>query len=365
MKIAFDYTIFMIQKYGGISRYFMELSKALSQDINCKIIAPISINGHLNEVNQNLFNLKKLSKIPPYSTKLITYSNFITSSIYMNLWKPDIIHKTYFNDHHYKSIKAKKILNVWDLSHEIYPELYSKNKNWRPKKKSLELADHVICSSHKTKNDLEKYYNFDLNKTSVVYQGVNQSINPKNVNYDKKKYLLYVGSRLKYKNFENLLRALSINKQILDDFQLICFGEEKINQLEKDLIKSLGLNEKNILFISGNDQKLHEHYLNATALIYPSKNEGFGFPPLEAMSFGCPVISSNNTAILEATNLPEYSFDPELPKDIALKIENIIYSKSNINFLISHGLERIKNLSWKKTSQDALNVYKKILNKLY
>ena len=233
------------------------------------------------------------------------------------------------------------------------------------KKKSLELADHVICSSYKTRDDLEKYYNFDLNKTSVVYQGVNQSINPKNVNYNKKKYLLYVGSRLKYKNFNNLLKALSINRQLLNDFQLICFGEEKISKLEKDLIKSLALNEKNILFISGNDKRLYEYYLNATALIYPSKNEGFGFPPLEAMSFGCPVISSNNAAILEATNLPEHSFDPELPEDIALKIADIIYSKSNINFLISHGLERIKELSWKKTSLNALDVYKKVLNRLY
>ena len=195
-----------------------------------------------------------------------------------------------------------------------------------------------------------------------MYQGVSQFENNQNIRYKKKKYLLYVGSRLKYKNFDNLLRALSINKQILQDYQLICFGEEKVSPYEKKLIKNLDLNEKNIFFISGNNNMLQEYYLNSTALIYPSKNEGFGFPPIEAMSFGCPVITSNNSAILEATNLSEYSFNPESPEDILIKIQNVIYSKSNIDFLINYGLKRIKKLSWEETSNNILEVYKKILN---
>ena len=199
MKIAFDYTIFMTQKYGGVSRYFMELSKALKNDANCKIIAPISINHHLNETNQGKINLIRFNKIPRFSTKLIKNLNLIVSSIYMASWKPDIIHKTYFNNHSYKSTNSKKVLNVWDLSHEIYPELYNKNKDWRPKKQSLDLADHVICSSYKTRNDLLKYYNFDLKKTSVIYQGVHQSIDSKNIIYDKKNifYTLGIDSNIK------------------------------------------------------------------------------------------------------------------------------------------------------------------------
>ena len=352
----------MSQKYGGISRYFIELSKALSNSTNCKIIAPISTNAYNNKINQKFFNLIKLNKIPRFSTKLVKNLNFIISTMYMNFWEPDIIHKTYFNNHIYKTLSAKKILNIWDLNHEIYPELYNKKKDWRPKKISLMSADHVICSSYKTRDDLEKYYNFDLKKTSVVYQGVNQFINSDEIKYEKKKYLLYVGSRLKYKNFENLLNALSIEKKILEDFQLVCFGQEKITPFEINLIDKLKLNKKNIVFVSGDDQKLQDYYLNSTALIYPSKNEGFGFPPLEAMSFGCPVITSNNSAIIEATNLPMYCFDPESPSDIATKIQSIIYSKSITNFLIDHGLQRIKELSWKKTSYETLEVYKKVLN---
>ena len=361
MKVAFDYSIFMMQKYGGVSRYFLELYKAINKIVNCKIIAPISIKSHTREINDNFYNLIKFNEIPIFGTKINNNLNYITSSIYMKYWKPNIIHKTYFNNHKHSFIDAKKILNVWDLTHEIYPELYNKSKDWRPKQQSLALTDHVICSSYKTRDDLKKYYNFDLNKTSVVYQGINEEKNQK-INFNKKKILLYVGSRLKYKNFENLLKALSINKKILDEFQLVCFGEEKKNVVEKKLINNLQLNEKNILFVSGDNSKLKNYYLNSTALIYPSKNEGFGFPPLEAMSFGCPVITSNNPAILEATDLSLYSFNPESPQDIALKLENIIYSKNSINRLIYHGLTRIKQLSWKKTSSQILEIYNNLLN---
>ena len=213
MKVAFDYTIFTIQKYGGVSTYFKELNRVLSKNVNCKIIAPICIKNHLNEINQNFMNLMKINEIPRFGTKITTNLNYLTSSIYMKYWKPDIIHKTYFNNYKYNFINAKKILNVWDLTHEIYPELYNKNKDWRPKQQSLNLVDHVICSSYKTRDDLKKYYNFDLNKTSVVYQGIDQLKDQKIINYNKKKVLLYVGSRLKYKNFENLLKALSIKKK--------------------------------------------------------------------------------------------------------------------------------------------------------
>ena len=80
------------------------------------------------------------------------------------------------------------------------------------------------------------------------------------------------------------------------------------------------------------------------------------------MDFGCPIINKYNPAIIEATALPEYSFDPESPEDIVLKIQNIIYSQSNINFLISHGLKRINKLSWGETSQNILKVYEKVLS---
>ena len=72
-----------------------------------------------------------------------------------------------------------------------------------------------------------------------------------------------------------------------------------------------------------------DYYLRASALIYPSKNEGFGFPPLEAMTFGCPVISSNNAAITEATGLDKFIFNPDDASEMINVIERVIESKDN------------------------------------
>ncbi len=360
MKIAFDHTIFLIQKYGGISRYFNELSNNLNDNYQTKIFSPIHLNEMINK-NNKIFCLKEINSIPNYSTKIINYLNFIINDFMFFKWKPNIIHKTYFNTYNYKYTKAKKVINVWDLSHEIFHDLYKKNKDWRPKQKALKNIDHVICSSKNTQRQLIEYYNFDYKKTSVVYQCVPNLKTNLPIQNKKKKIILYVGSRLKYKNFENLLNALSLNINILEDFKLICFGEEKLSKKEQYLVKKFKLNEKNIIFDSGNDYKLANYYLNATALIYPSKNEGFGFPPLEAMSYGCPVISSNNRAILEATDLAEYAFDPNDPGDILKKIEKVVYSQDEIDFLKNYGLKRVKIFNKDEMTKNIKSIYDSLI----
>ena len=187
MKIAFDHTIFLIQKFGGISRYFNELVNNLDNNYQAKIFCPIHLNKMITQ-NQKIFNLKKINSIPNFSSKLINYFNFFLNDLIFTQWKPNIIHKTYFNSYNYKYSNAKKVINVWDLSHEIFYDMYNENKNWRPKKKALENIDHVICSSKNTQKELVKYYNFDYKKTSVVYQCVpdlkmNISIEEKKISY--------------------------------------------------------------------------------------------------------------------------------------------------------------------------------------
>ena len=114
--------------------------------------------------NKKIFNIKEIKSIPNFSTKILNSFNFILNDLIFIKWKPDIIHKTYFNSYEYKYKKAKKVINVWDLSHEIYHDMYQKNQNWRPKEKALKNIDHVICSSKNTQKELVEYYNFDLKK---------------------------------------------------------------------------------------------------------------------------------------------------------------------------------------------------------
>ena len=85
-------------------------------------------------------------------------------------------------------------------------------------------------------------------------------------------------------------------------------------------------------------------------------------PPLEAMSLGCPVVSSNHEAILEAVGDAACLFNPNEPEDIKFNIENVIYSSEKINDLKNRGFERSKLFTWTKCAKETLNIYKEILN---
>ena len=100
-------------------------------------------------------------------------------------------------------------------------------------------------------------------------------------------------------------------------------------------------------------------YRKASAFIFPSIIEGFGLPPLEAMSQGCPVISSNHPGILEAVDNAAETFDPLDIEDIMQKIENVLYDKTYSNALIKKGIERSKLFSWKRCANETLDIYKK------
>ena len=172
--------------------------------------------------------------------------------------------------------------------------------------------------------------------------------------------MLYVGSRKKYKNFLNVLNALSLDKKILKDFDLICFGSEVLSKEEESEINKLELISKSIKFFNGNDEDLANYYFNAKALIYPSKNEGFGFPPLEAMSYGCPVITSDNEAINESVGKASLKFDPLNYEDICDKIKTILYSDQTRRELITLGEKRAKLFTWEKTRENLIKIYKNL-----
>ena len=262
------------------------------------------------------------------------------------------------------------MINVWDLNHEIYHNMYNKPSNWRPKKNALRDADHIICSSKKTQNDLIKYYDIDLNKTSVIYQGTPNLESSKTKIEIKYKFFLYVGSRKKYKNFKLLLKTFALKNNFLQDFKLVCFGYEKFERDEIELMNKLNINKDRIELFSGNDQVLSSLYEKAEALIFPSLNEGFGFPPLEAMKLGCSVIASNNLAIKEAVGNCGFYFDPNDEKSLANSLEKLINSideKEAKKKLVSKdqnysiGIMLLKNYS-KFIKKFLIDFFKNIIN---
>ena len=245
MKILFDYNIFSHQKIGGISRYFLNLHKHIKEysEVDCKILAPIHINKFLKTYEKSGGSNLYIKDYPRYTRRLISFINFNFSKIYCKYFKPNIIHKTFYNFNFEKNFQIKRIITVYDLIHEIYHNEFNKSKDYLPKKKFLSNVDFIICPSNKTKDDLIHFYNINSEKIKVIYMGINKFDEVKKIDFIKelKPFLLYVGDRKRYKNFQNLIIALSIKKNILNDFNLVCLGGGKFSNTEKELFKNTKL----------------------------------------------------------------------------------------------------------------------------
>lgn len=363
MQILFDSSIFFHQKHGGISRYFLNIYKEfVHRKINTKILAPIHSNTFLKDSSCKSKLNFYVTRYPKNTRKLFKFYNQTITDLYLKIYKPDILHKTFYEKNLNKNKKVKKVLTVMDLAHEIYYKDYGFNENFRHKKLSIQNLDHIICSSNQTKKDFLNYYDFPEKRIDVVYMGAEQFINCKIVELNEidGPFLLYVGQRGKYKNFINLLKAYNLSKNLKKDFKLVCFGGGKFTREEHELFKKENLNTNNLFQLDGDDNKLLSLYRGASAFIYPSIIEGLGLPPLEAMLQGCPVIASNHPAILEAVDVAAETFDPFDLEDIKKKIEKVLYDESYKETLIKNGFKQSKLFTWNKCASETLDVYNKI-----
>ncbi len=372
MNILYDHQIFIDQIYGGPSRYFFNLIREIENKENIKVCAPLHVNKYLSQLPKALvfgqnIDFLKLDILLPYRIQKIIKENIINNvNLYylnksINNFKPNIIHKTYFDS--YKT-NLPVVLTVYDLIHEKFHDLYKKDSNFRPKKKAIERANEIICISKNTLNDLNHYYDLKDKKASVIHLASdlkeNSFKNSKQQIYSKNNFLLYVGKRSLYKNFKNFVNAYSCSDKLKKDFKIYCFGGGKFTKDEIQIFKDLKIDDK-IIHLEGDDNDLIYLYKNARALIYPSKYEGFGLPVLEAMSFNCPVICSNTSSLPEVCEDAVAYFDPFSIDSINNKIIETVYSDNKIQELKLLGSKRIKLFSWEKCANETIKIYNRLI----
>lgn len=361
LKIIFDSQIFFLQKFGGISRYFAEINSILNKEKKSLIVSPFYVNEYVapSEVLGRKTHVENKLLI-----KLLRLANKIISELYVLFFKVDIIHETYFSRLVINSSRAKRIITVYDMIHERYPDEFGFNsKTSALKKKAVDKADHVICISESTKNDLIEIFGVCESKISVVYLAASSlGIEYKYSHIDvDKPYLLYVGNRNGYKNFEGFVKAFSRSSYLKENYQIYCFGGGDFNERELSLIFELGLNLEHFRIFFGGDDILNSLYNQATAFIYPSIYEGFGIPPLEAMANNCPVISSNSSSMPEIIGDAGLFFAPDCIDEIQQKIEELVFNPNLRDELILRGRERVKEFSWDKCARDTYKIYEKVI----
>ena len=170
-------------------------------------------------------------------------------------------------------------------------------------------------------------------------------------------FILYVGSRSNYKNFEKFIESYSLSEKLKKDFSLIIFGGEnpKLNGL--NILKKFNIKKNKFKFINGSNNDLKHYYKNVRLFVYPSRYEGFGIPLIESMRMGCPVISSDGGALKEIGGDGISYFNPDDTENIKYKLESLIYDNSKLDNIIDYGYERCKKYSWKKCAAETYDIY--------
>ncbi len=236
---------------------------------------------------------------------------------------------------------------------------------------AVRRAKKIIAVSNFTKQDIIRYFKVCPARIKVVYEGApvnnvlgNEASGRKNSTFNlaelgiKKPYLLYVGNAYPHKNLENLVRAfIKINKK--SQYQLVLVGEiDYFYTRLKNLISNLRI--KGVIltdFVS--DQYLPLLYQNALLYVFPSFCEGFGLPPLEAMSYQVPVVSSNASCLPEILGKAAEYFDPVNIDEMIKVISLLLQDKQRKHQLILKGERKIKEYSWLKMARQTLAVYQK------
>ncbi len=365
MKVLFDYQVFCWQQYGGISRYIYEIATRLARidNLDVKILAFAHLNSYLKQCPSGLVTGLYIPAIPKTFNLRIQF-NLWLSKLYLSVNPPDIVHQTYYSRFKTVNDRSRVVLTVHDMIHEKFQHFFpGKEDISETKIKAIKRADRVICVSSSTKNDLVGILEIDPHKITVIPHGFSvlpQSSNSNIQSYSNRPYILYVGQRQKHKNFLTLLQAYASSEQLKKTVNLVCFGGNPISSEEYDMIHQLGIPGSQIIYLTGDDQKLSELYRHASAFVFPSLYEGFGMPVLEAMALDCPVVCSNTSSLPEVAGNAAEFFDPYSKESIANALERVLFLSGRRTTLIQLGKQQIKKFSWDKCAERTYAVYSEL-----
>ncbi|MBE3092200.1 MAG: glycosyltransferase family 4 protein [Actinobacteria bacterium] len=378
-KIGIDIsTLLNHGPYIGAGRYIINLVRNLLE-IDNKNTYVLTGRYTSTEYLEIAYNLKKdfennKIELKFYRTpqkKLDLWNRFKFPPIEFLGFKADILHCP---DYLIPPIMNKNIiLTIHDLAFIRFPEF---NFDWfikkyaREVKKNAQISKKIIADSKSTKNDIVKFFKIDPSRIGVVYlaadsifkklpeKEIDRSV-PKEYKINKK-YILSVGTIEPRKNFITLIKAFNHIKQKKADFsyKLVITGRTGWKSEATYLERENSPYRDDILFIGRvPDKDLVQIYNQAELFVYPSLFEGFGLPPLEAMSCGLPVIASDTSSLKEVIGnagiLVTAGDESKLKKQILHVLENEEIKEE----LKRKSLIQAKKFSWEETARKTLEIY--------
>jgi len=362
MKVLFDHQGFSRQRFGGVSRYLHGLANGLQSldQVQVEVFAPWYICDYV--AADDAVQPRGI-RTPPFA-RTGWLRRQADDAISRFASRPrtdvDIFHETYYTRTDSKPASASRVITVFDMIHERFPRHFADDDPEAAiKLAAIRRADHAICISECTRQDLLALTDIDPARTSVVQLGHGLALRsgptppPEMLGRD---YLLFVGHRAGYKNFAALLRAFAASSLLRSRFVLACFGGPSFTAAEIANIAALGLAAE-VIHRRGDDQALAGYYVGAAALVCPSLYEGFGMPVLEAMSLGCPVLCANAGSLPEVAGAAARYFDPADIDDLRQVAEALLDQSGDTRARVEHGRRLAESFSWDACARQTAAIY--------
>ncbi len=377
MKILYDNQIFNMQRFGGISRYFVELfdgspelfevALSLRCSDNLYLLNSRRLQGKIREIAVPSpsfcggFSFPGKSFLLHLRNKYHTHSHKRTNRLHTETMVRegdfDLFHPTYYSTYYLEPLRDKPlVLTVHDMIHELFPDDFRKrNLTARWKKELAVKAARIIAISENTKRDMVRLLDLPTEKIDVIPHGcsLRRPDASENAAFARKtslpsRYILFTGSRkTKYKNFLPFLNAIADRLREERDLYLVCTGEPfRLKEIAR--FDMLGIRSK-VRHYEADDAMLAYLYSKATLFAFPSLYEGFGLPILEAFECGCPAVLSNTSSFPEVAAEAAVYFDPNNTESMREAVVRTLDDPDLRQHLIAAGAERTKRFSWKKT----------------
>jgi glycosyltransferase involved in cell wall biosynthesis len=352
---------FLSQAVTGVQRYAVELVRAFDRLIDCGaidhdfvLIGPKTVKETLSLKH---IPLRRVGSLTGHAWEQLELPLHTRGRLLLSLCNAAPI------------AKSRQIVTIHDAAVFAAPEAYSLSfRLWyRVMLRQLgKRAARIVTVSGFSSSELGRHCSIDEERIAVIHSGhehvfcesANAGILSKH-GLDGKPYLLAVSSLSPNKNFRAIVEALAY----LDDgdssgnFEVVIAGGANPKVFSQhavlpDRVKHLG-------YVS--DGELRALYEGAVGFVYPSLYEGFGFPPLEAMACGCPVIASRAASLPEICGDAALYCDPRRPKDIAAKMKELVGNPELQENLKRKGLEQVKGFSWDACARNTVAIIDSVL----
>lgn len=363
IRVLFDSQIFLLQKHGGISRYFTELYKAFEDHPSLGVVPSTDAKWVLNA-----YAIKAFESLSPriIGSRWVALILLLQKLVQKRPKKQDfdIIHFTYYFPGFLKKYqKNLKVVSLFDMIPERTKDVF---RLWNPhlaKRAYIEKADGVLSISKATTADMRRIYG-SKRTTRTTYLGVGPEFSPglQRLSSLPLQYFLFVGNRSGYKDCAAAFRAFAIVSRHFSSVFLVLAGGEKFSRSESALAGELNILDK-VKHVKIDGKNLPSLYSNALALLYPTRIEGFGLPLVEAMASGTPIIASDTEINQEICGDVATYFPPGDAVAFGALLNSLLSKPGAFASKVSSGVERANVFTWFRCAEQTALVYRELISK--